>query len=137
MAAMSDYLEGQIINHIFRNTAIFTPPATVYVALCTAAPTDADTGSTIVEPTTGGYARAAVSTTGGWTAPGVGGLTDNTGAITWTNSAATVWNVTHIAIVSATSGGNVYLHGALTTSKSVAQNDSFTFAIGALDITFA
>ena len=38
MAAMSDYLEQQILNHIFRNTAIFTPPANVFLALFTAAP---------------------------------------------------------------------------------------------------
>ena len=44
MSALSDYLEGKIIDHIFR-TASFTPPATLYFSLHTGATTDALTAS--------------------------------------------------------------------------------------------
>ena len=65
MAAASDYLEDILFNWYFRGVA-HTPPATFYVGLFTAAPTDAGGGT---EVTGGGYARAAITrATGSWTA---------------------------------------------------------------------
>ena len=40
MSAMSDYLENKIIDWLLRGQA-YTPPATAYVGLYTAAPSDA------------------------------------------------------------------------------------------------
>jgi hypothetical protein len=136
MAAMGDYLEAQVLNHIFRNTAIFTPPANVHVALHTADPTDAGTGA---EVSGNAYARQAVSTTGGWTDPGAtGGLTDNVAAITFPVATPSGWGtITHCAIRSASTGGNLFFHGALAASKTINAGDRFEFAAGALDISLA
>jgi hypothetical protein len=48
MAALSDYLESGILNHLFRNT-VFDKPTTIAVALTSGVPKDNDTGSTIPE----------------------------------------------------------------------------------------
>lgn len=133
-AAMSDYLEQQIINHIFRNTAIFTPPANVYVALYTTATADDGTGT---EVTGGAYARVAVSTTGGWNAPAAAGLTDNIADITFPVATASWGTVTHASLMSASSAGNMWFHGALTASKAVGSGDTIKFVAGDLDVTLA
>ncbi len=134
MAAFSDYLEAAIINHIFRNTAIFTPPANVYLALFTAAPSDSGGGT---EVTGGSYARKAVSTTSQWNAPGVGGLTDNINAQAFATATANWGTVTHFGIFDAATAGNLLFHGALTASKVVNSGDTIQFAAGDLDITLA
>lgn len=62
MAALSDYLESGILNHIFRGTT-FAKPSTIAIALTSGVPKDNDTGSTLPELPSGsptgqtGYAR--------------------------------------------------------------------------------
>jgi hypothetical protein len=48
MAALSDYLESGLLNHIFRNAA-FSKPSTIAIALTSGVPVDSDNGSTIPE----------------------------------------------------------------------------------------
>jgi hypothetical protein len=48
MAALSDYLESGLLNHIFRNSA-FARPSTIAIALTSGVPLDSNTGSTIPE----------------------------------------------------------------------------------------
>jgi hypothetical protein len=48
MAALSDYLESQLLNHIFRNNT-FSKPSKIAIALTSGVPIDTDTGSTIPE----------------------------------------------------------------------------------------
>ncbi len=55
MAEMSNYLENALINATLRNTS-YTSPTTVYVALYTSDPTDADSGT---ECSGTSYARQA------------------------------------------------------------------------------
>lgn len=142
MAAASDYLEAQLINHIFR-TGSFAKPAVLAIALCIAAPVDADTGALTGKEVAnaGAYARQTLNPLdANWAAPGVGGLTDNAVAITFPVSTASWGIVTHIAIVdSATFGaGNLLFHGALTTSRNVdSAGIQIKFNIGDLDITVA
>lgn len=141
MSAMSDYLEVELRKHIFR-TGSFTKPTVLRVALATAAPTDATTGATITEVTNANaYARTGPDPLdANWSAPdSTGGLTDNVAAITFPTATGSWGTVSHCAIVdSAThAAGNVLFHGALTASKTVAVNDIFQFAAGALDVTLA
>lgn len=46
MAAMSDYLENKIVDWLFRGQT-YTPPTGLYVALYTAAPSDAGGGTEV------------------------------------------------------------------------------------------
>jgi hypothetical protein len=135
MSQMSDYLEGQIRAHIFR-TASFTKPTALYVALFTAAPSDSGGGT---EVSGGSYARVNLAPLdANWTAAsGTNGLTDNASAITFPTASGSWGTITHMGIFDASSAGNLLFWGALTASKVVGSGDTFSFAIGALSVTFA
>ena len=128
MAAMTDYLENELIDHVLRNLA-YTSPTTVYAALFTAAPGEAGGGT---EVSGNAYARTAV-TFGAPTA----GATDNTADVTFPTASGGNWGtVTHVAIFDASTAGNMLLYGALTASKVVNDGDTFKFNTGDLDVTF-
>lgn len=134
MSDMSDYLEAQLLNLIFRTQVAWKPTA-IYIALFTAAPSDSGGGT---EVTGGAYARQQVTQAdANWNAPGVGGLTDNVAAITFPTATANWGTVTHIGIFDAVTAGNLLFHGALTASKVVNNGDTFEFAAGDLDVTLA
>ena len=88
MAALSDYLEQALINHLFRESS-FAQPTTVAIALLNASGVDADTGITIPElAEAGSYARVVASGNLIWDAPGAPGLTSNTAEIAFTQASA-------------------------------------------------
>ena len=136
MAALSDYLENELIKHIFR-TGSFTKPTTLYVALFTAAPNDAGGGT---EVSGGSYARVAAGPLDAtWAAPAAGdGVTSNVGDITFPAPTANWGSVTHFGIFDAITAGNLLIHGALTAAKTVNNGDPAPkFTAGDLQITFA
>lgn len=113
------------------------PKRPVYVALFTAAPSDAGGGT---EVTGGSYARVAVAPAdANWSAPdGTGGLTDNVGAITFPTPSANWGTATHFGIFDRATAGNLLIHGALAASKTINNGDPApSFPAGALDVTFA
>lgn len=136
MASLSDYLETQLINHIFR-TGTFSKPANLYFALFTVAPTDAGGGT---EVTGGSYARVAVVPLDANfdATSGTDGKTANTGTITFPTPTAAWGTVVAIGVFDAASAGNLLLHGSLTTSKAINNGDpaplwlagDFTFTFG-------
>lgn len=128
----SNYLENAILDHIFGEST-YSAPANIYVALCTTAPTDTSTGSTLVEATYTGYARKSTAASD-WGAAS-GGQVSNTGAIVFNPCTAGTSTVTHFALVDASSNGNVLFWGALTASLAVSAGITPQFAIGELDIT--
>lgn len=52
MAALSDYLESALLNHIFRSST-FPKPSSIAIALTSGVPLDSDTGNTIPEIASG------------------------------------------------------------------------------------
>ena len=132
MSALSAYLENKIADHILGNT-VFTTPGTVYLALFTAAPTESGGGT---EVTGGSYARLAITNNStNWPAAS-GGLKSNGVALTLVTATATWGTVTHWALFDAASGGNMLFFGAVSPSKLIESGDSFSVAIGELDLTF-
>lgn len=136
MSAKSDYLENEIIKHIFR-TGSFTKPTALYIALYTAAPNDAGGGT---EVTGGSYAR--VNNAPGdanWAATsGTDGETSNSVEITFPAPTADWGQVTHFAIMDSLSGGNSLYHGALSAAKTVNNGDPAPkFPVGSLVVTEA
>lgn len=132
MAAMSNYLESQVITHIFR-TGTFVKPTSLALALCTAAVTDTHTGANIPElANAGSYARQAVNPNDTmWTGPTSGnGTTTNTPAITFPTASADWGTISYVAIVDNASygAGNLIFYGALATTKIVSNGDTFQFA---------
>lgn len=144
MAAMSDYLENKLLDHVFRGQS-FTAPTTLYVGLFTTATDDTGGGT---EVTGGSYARVSVTcnltnwnaTQGGTGSSnsGTGGLIDNAVEFTFPAPTGDWGSITHFALFDAASGGNMIIHDSLTTSKTVNNGDPAPkFTAGALDITFA
>jgi hypothetical protein len=132
MAGLSTYLKQALANELYRNTNL-AAPANVYISLHTA-----DPGATGASEVSGGsYARVTVSTTGGWSSPTSGGLTDNAGTITFPTATADWGTVTHVGIWDASSAGNFIQGGALSASKAVYSGDTCVFDVGALDVIVA
>jgi len=135
MSKMSDYLEVELRKHIFR-TGSFTKPSALYVSLHTADPTDDASGT---EVSGGSYARVQRDPLdANWTgASSTNGQTDNAAAITFPSPTGNWGSVTHFGIWDASTSGNMLIHGALTTPKTVNNGDAApAFAIGALVVTF-
>ena len=128
MSEISNYLENALINATLRNTA-YTSPATVYVALYTTDPTDADTGT---EVSGNGYARQSVT----FSAPS-NGATSNSAAVEFPQATGSWGTVAYIGIRDASSGGNLLYHTPLDASKTIATGDVFRIAIGSLTVTIS
>jgi hypothetical protein len=124
MAAISNYLENALLDHVLRNTAL-TSPTTVYLALYTSSPTDADSGT---EVSGGSYSRQSASFSAA-----ASGTISNSADISYTSMPAAT--VTHVGVRDAASAGNLLFHGALSSSKSVDAGDTFKIATGDLDIS--
>jgi hypothetical protein len=126
MAEMSNYLENALVNATLRNTS-YTSPTTVYVALYTTDPTDADTGT---EVSGNGYDRQSVA----FSAPS-NGATSNSSAVEFPQATGSWGTVAYIGLRDASSGGNLLYHTALDASKTIATGDVFRIAIGSLSVT--
>ena len=123
--SFTNYLETELLDHVFANNA-FTSPTAIYVALFTAAPGEAGGGT---EVSGGGYARQQGSFT-------VSGNTATTSAaIEYPTATASYGTVTHIGIFDASSGGNMLAYASLTASKTIASGDVFRIPAGDIDIT--
>jgi hypothetical protein len=137
MANISKYLADVMIDKLLRNQ-VFTPPATVYLALFTAVTGLDDDNPTaeVQTPGANGYARAAMALDAG-----VDGVSANTDIEDFTASGSGWSAVTHCAIVDhATAvdwgtGVHVLMWGALDVAKTAGVGDTIRFIAGALDIT--
>lgn len=142
MSGMSNFLENTLIDFLFRAQS-YAPPATVYVALYTAEPSDAGGGT---EVSGGSYARVAVTSgLAGWAgtqgagsttaSSGTDATTSNNAAITFPAPTANWGVVTSFGLLDGLSSGNLLFYGALTTPKTVNNGDAApSFAAGALSI---
>jgi len=125
MAEFSDYLENWIIDHILRAVA-FTPPATIYLALYTVAPTDAGGGT---EVSGGAYARQSFTLTAA-----SAGASSNSADITFPQATADWGTVVAVGILDALTAGNLLMWSLLDASKTVASGDTFKINVNDLDI---
>lgn len=128
MSKMSDYLETALLNETLRNVG-YTPAATVYVALYTSDPTDADAGT---EVSGGSYARQAAT----FAAPS-GGSSSTSADISFPVATGNWGTITHIGIRDALTLGNLLYHGALDASKTINTGDQFKILSGNLTVTLA
>jgi hypothetical protein len=105
-----------------------------YIALYTADPADAGTAVTN-ESAYGSYARVSVTAATGFTAAS-GGSSSNTGLLQFPECTSGSETITHVGIVTTSSGaGQLLYSGALTASRSISTGIQPQFAIGALVIT--
>lgn len=128
MGSFTDYLENKVLDHVVGKTS-YTMPS-VWVALFTAAPSDAGGGT---EVSGGSYARKSTAGTD-WTAAS-GGATSNANAITFITPTGSWGTVTHFALMDASTAGNMLAWSALNTPQAISTGNTVSFAIGDLDIT--
>ena len=136
MSAMSDYLEGELVKHLFR-TGSFAKPAALYIGLFTVAPTDASGGT---EVSGGSYARAQLDPSdSNWTAPSAGdGKTTNAVVVAYPAPTANWGTLVAFAIFTTPTGGDWLIHGVINPAREVFSGDPAPkFPVGALQITFA
>ena len=132
MSAKSDYLENKVVDLILGGNA-FVSPATIYVALYTAAPNDAGGGT---EVSGYGYARKDVANNSTNWPNAVNGMKANGAIIEFAAASGGNWGtVTHFALFDAASAGNMLYYGALTSSKTINDGDQARFAVGTLTVT--
>lgn len=125
MADFSDYLENELLDHVFGGAA-FSAPSAVYLGLFTAAPSDAGGGT---EVSTGGYARQEITF-----GTASGGTISNTAAVEFTASGANFGTVTHVGIFDASTSGNLLAWQAIT-NVTINDGDTLNFPIGDIDVS--
>jgi hypothetical protein len=143
--SFTDYFENKLVDLLIRGQA-YSPPATLYVGLLTAACSDSSPGTEVSTSGTA-YARVAVTSNmtnwagtqsaGSTTASsGTSGTTSNNGSITFPAPVGSNWGViTHFAVYDLSSAGNMLVCQSLTTPKTVNAGDAApSFAAGALTI---
>jgi hypothetical protein len=130
MSAASDYLENKVLDHVLGNTT-YTPAGTLYVGLWTA--DDGLEAGTITSEVSGGsYARQSVTF-----GAASSGSASNSATVTFPAATANWGTVTHVAVMDASTGGNVIFHGAVTSSKTIESGDTFQISSGNLTISLA
>lgn len=127
MGSLSNFSENELLDHVFN--AAYTPPATVYLALHTADPTDAGNGA---EANYTSYARAAI-TFGAASARRV----TQSGTVTFPASTGGTNTITHWGVWDASTSGNMLAHGAFATSKSIVSGNTPSVASGVVYVEFS
>ena len=123
---MSDYLENEILDHIL-GTGSYTMPSAVYIGLSTGSFGDDNSGT---ELSGSGYARVAATFNAA-----ASGTADNASAIQFAAATGSWGCVSHFGIFDASTGGNLLIHGAFTTAKTIASGDILKIDAGDLDIS--
>lgn len=121
---LSNYLENKVLDH-FLGTTAYTMPTTVYIALYTAAPSDAGGGT---EATGGSYARQ-ISTF----SAASGGATSNATNVDFASMPAST--IVAIGVHDALTAGNLLVWGTLSSNKALDAGDTLRIATGDLDIS--
>jgi hypothetical protein len=131
MSGLTDYAETELLDHVDGKTS-YTKPTAMYSALLTDDPTDA--GSQTDEVAASGYARQSI-TADMAAAHATTGNTTNSGAITHGPAGASWGTITDAAFPDASTSGNYLMYGTLTSSRTIANGDSFQFAVSQISLT--
>lgn len=127
MGSFSDYLELEFLDHVLK-VGDYASPTNIYIALYTAAPSDAGGGT---EVSASGYARVNHDT---YTTAS-GGASSNSGAISFGTAGSAWGTVTHFGLFDDSAAGNLLMWGTLSSSRTISTGDTCQFADGALDVT--
>jgi hypothetical protein len=126
MAEFSNFLENELLDHVFANAA-YTAPATIYMSLSTAVSSDSARGT---EVSTGGYARQAVAF-----GTASGGVISNTAVEQFTATGANFGTVTTTNLEDASSAGNMLCYDNDFTDTVVNDGQTLEFAVGDIDVS--
>jgi hypothetical protein len=136
--AASNYLENKVLDHVLTATG-YTAPSTRYLALFTNTSTNAaanlEAGTLTDEISTGGgtsYARQSITF-----GAASGGSSSSSDTVTFPTAGANWGTITHVAIMDASTSGNVLFYGAVTTAKEIQTGDTFQVTTGNLTVSLA
>lgn len=131
---LSNFLENKLLEHSLGKTS-YTMPTNVFCALYTVAPTDATSGTEVSTSGTS-YARISRSATD-WNAAVGGSITNSTDIRFPSAGEATgAWGTcVALAILDASTSGNILWYGPLSASISVNSGDHHRIAAAGLTIT--
>jgi hypothetical protein len=139
MSAASNFLENKLLDHTLRyGTAPYTGATTLYLALFNNtsgnAATNLEAGTLTDEVTTSGsaYTRKAITF-----AAASSGTSASSATVTFDTATASWGSITHIAVMDASTSGNVLFYGAVTTAKTIDTGDTFQVSSGNLTIALA
>lgn len=126
MGSKSDFLEDALLDH-WLGSDDYTPPADIFVALFSVAPTDAAGGT---EASAGNYARVTVANNlTNWPAAAAGSKSNGT-AITFTTPNADLGEIVAFGLFDALAAGNLLAWGWLGSDAgkvfTAATSDTFT-----------
>ena len=139
MAALSNYLESGLLNHLLRGIP-YSAPSTLYLGLVQ----NFDSGSlrsgiTTAEPTGGSYARQSyASNSSNWISPyyvGASGATYNNVNIQFPVATADIGNISGVFVADDPASGNVLFFGQLNSPRNIRTGDQFVFSSGLLKIS--
>lgn len=129
--AKTAYLEKKLLNMVLLGE-VYTPPATVYLALFTADP--GREGSLTNEITDPAYVRQPVSFTAAADDPTSGSYSQNAYDIEFPQATVNWGTVTHAGIMDAATGGNMLYKVALDIAKEITIDDFVKFPAGTFKI---
>lgn len=139
MSAASNYLENKVLDHVLgKGARTMTSPAAIYLALFketgTGTLANLEAGTLTDEISTSGtaYARTAVTFS-----TAASGSAATSGTVSWTTATADWGTVTAVAVMDATTAGNVLFYGNLTASKTISSGDTFQISSTNLTVSLA
>jgi len=135
MSAASNYLENKVLDHVLGGSS-YSQPASLYVGLFTntsgSAATNLEAGTLTDEVSGGSYARKAATFSAASS-----GTASTSATITFDAATANWGTITHVAIIDASTSGNVLFWGAVTTSKTIESGDTFQISGSNLSVSLA
>lgn len=124
---ISDYLANALLDQV-HGGVVWTPPATVYIALFLVAPTGAGGGT---EASLGGYARVGKTNNLTTFTVAASRAKNNGVLIDYGTASADVGILVGAGTFDASSGGNMLFYGPFSTPVTWASGAPFSIAIGA------
>ena len=125
---ISNYLEDQLVNHVFR-AASFVSPTNVYVGLFPGDP--GETGTAVSELSANGYQRTVAH----FAAP-IGGVSSNDQDVIFPVASGNWATITHIGIFDGSAVGNMLFYGKLATPVTISSGNNFRLPVGNLSVGF-
>lgn len=140
MSAAANYTENRTLDFWLKaNSQTTSAPSTVYLGLFTSDPSlgstdeNLEAGTLTNEVSGNGYARKAV--TFGTVS---NGSVSNSANVTFDPASGGDWGtITHIAVLDASTTGNVLFYGRLQTEKLIQDGDTFQVTQNNLTVTLA
>ena len=122
----SNYLANKLISATVRNLS-YTTPSTVYLALFTTDPTKDNDGDEVDQAS---YTRQEVT----FTVP-ADGVATNASQIDWATATTNWGNVGWVAIMDASTSGNMLYFAGLDNPQTILTGDQFRINVNQLQLT--